>query len=305
MTRLLVFAYHELGYHSLEFLVGTRENVVGVFSHQDDGDENIYFHSVAELARCNKIPVHTPSDVNSDIWFEKISQLNPDLLLSFAYRLMLDQRILDLPKFGAFNCHPSLLPRYRGRAPINWAVLRGETETGVTIHAMTDQADAGDIIDQTLIPIGPRDSALDVTNKIAPAGARLLEKNIAVLKTGNAPHRKQNEQDAFYVGRRRPEDGRINWQVHCVDVFNLIRAITHPYPGAFTDINNHRLLIWWAEPLDGQYGRPGEIIDLEPLTIACRKGALKCLEIQWIPLDNMTKTSPPDLKVGQNLALES
>jgi methionyl-tRNA formyltransferase len=160
----------------------------------------------------------------------------PELLFSFYYRGVLPEEILALPRLGAYNIHGSLLPKYRGRAPVNWAILKGETDTGATLHVMTARPDAGDIVDQEVVPIGPDDTAADVQRRVTEAAVLILERRLEDLKAGRVPRRQQEESAATRFGKRRPEDGRIDWSRTAREIHDLVRAVTHPYPGAFTDV---------------------------------------------------------------------
>jgi methionyl-tRNA formyltransferase len=177
--------------------------------------------------------------------------------------------------------HGSLLPKYRGRVPINWAVLNGERETGATLHHMVKRADAGDIVDQESVPIGPDDTAFDVFNKVTIAARKVLERQMDAIKAGMAPRILQDESQATLFGGRRPEDGRIDWTQSAERIYNLIRAVTHPYPGAFTDFNGQRLFIWQAKPLGRGEGRPGTVLSIDPLRVATGSGSLEITRYQW------------------------
>ena len=207
---LLVFAYHNVGYECLDVLIQNDEYILAVITHEDNPNEEVWFRSVAGLARHYGIPVYTPESVNTTEWIERIRSWEPDLILSFYYRNMIAEEVLNIPRLGAFNMHGSLLPKYRGRVPINWAVLHGEKETGVTLHHMAKRADAGDIVDQETVPIGYEDTSQDVFNKCVKAARLVLERQLDALTQGTAPHRKQDESLATYFGGRKPEDGRIN-----------------------------------------------------------------------------------------------
>ncbi len=278
---ILVFAYHDVGYECLDVLIRRGERVLAVFTHQDNPNENIWFKSVAELARRHGLAVHTPESVNTPEWIARIRALRPDIVFSFYYRDLICQEILDLPRLGAFNMHGSLLPRYRGRAPINWAVLRGEEETGATLHYMIKRPDAGDIVDQEPATIGPEETAQDVFVKVTAAARRVLERSLEAIKGGNPPRRVQDESQASYFGGRKPEDGRIDWQQSALEIFNLIRAVTHPYPGAFTEARGRRLYLWWARPRHDAGGEPGEIVSTQPLCVVAGKGSLELIRLQW------------------------
>ena len=219
--------------------------------------------------------------MNTPEWIAKIAAMKPDLILSVYYRHMIGQAILDLPPLGAFNMHGSLLPKYRGRAPINWAVLHGEPRIGMTLHRMVKRADAGAMVDQEGVDISPQDTAEQAFRKVMPCARTVLARQIDHLLAGTAAETPQDESAATYFGGRKPEDGRIDWTRSSTEIFNLIRAVTDPYPGAFSDFGGARLMIWWAEPAPGQSGRPGGILSVDPLVIATGDGALHLTRVEW------------------------
>jgi len=221
--------------------------------------------------------------------------MRPDLILSGYYRNMISTKILGLAPLGAFNMHGSLLPKYRGRAPINWAVLHGEPRIGMTLHRMVKAPDAGGVVDFEGVDIGPRDTAEQAFRKVLPCARRVLERQIDALLAGTARETPQDESQATYFGGRTPEDGRIDWTRTSVQIFNLIRAVTDPYPGAFTDIADSRLMVWWAEPRPPVPGsRPGQILSLTPLTVATADGALELTKTEW-------RGPPAQLRLGETL----
>jgi methionyl-tRNA formyltransferase len=297
--RILFFGYSEVGSECLDLLLSRGDNVVALITHEDNPHEKIWFKPPAVVARAKCIPVYTPEKVNTPEWIEKIAAFQPDLILSVYYRNMISQRILDLPRLGAFNMHGSLLPKYRGRAPINWAVLHGESRIGMTLHRMVKRADAGAIVDQAGVDLGPRDTAEQAFRKVLPCARQVLARQIDALLSGTAPERAQDESAATYFGGRKPEDGRIIWSQTSRQIFNLIRAVTDPYPGAFTEVGSVRLMVWWAEfdspAASGRRGRPGEILSLSPLVIATGDGALELTKTEWRP------AGPLSLQVGQTL----
>ena len=297
--RILFFGYSEVGHECLELLLARGDNVVALITHEDNPGEKIWFKTPAVAAREHGVTVRTPAGVNTPEWIEKIAALRPDLILSVYYRNMICAPILALPRLGAFNMHGSLLPKYRGRAPINWAVLHGEPRIGMTLHRMVKKADAGPIIDQEGVEIGPRDTAEQAFRKVLPCARRVLERQIDALLAGTARETPQDESLATYFGGRKPEDGRIVWTRTNREIFNLIRAVTDPYPGAFTDVGAARLMVWWAEPdspaTRGLRGRPGEIVSVSPLVVATGGGLLELTRTGW--RDGLT----PELRVGQQL----
>ena len=231
MTRLAVFAYSGTGHACLRLLLDRGERIVYLATHRDDPSEKRWFPSVAELARSRGIePVvlENPLDPQAIV---RLRIAAPDLLFSFYYRRVLPEEMLVVPRLGAYNMHGSLLPKFRGRAPVNWAVLKGETRTGATLHAMTPRTDAGAIVDQEAVPIGPEDTAFEVQQRVDAAAVAVLARRLEELKAGTAPARPQDEAAATRFGRRRPEDGRIDWSRPAREVHDLVRAVTHPYPG--------------------------------------------------------------------------
>lgn len=242
--RILVFAYSDLGHACLKFLLDRKENVVGVYTHQDKAGETLWFPSVGGLALNHGVEVRTKEDLAAEEEKNLIRSLSPDLIFSFYYRNLIPTPILKLPKLGAYNMHGSYLPKYRGRAPVNWVVLRGETKTGATLHVMIDKPDAGDIVDQQTVEIGPDDTAAIVQARVTQAAVAVLARQIDNLKAGAAPRIPQDPAQASYFGKRRPEDGKIDWNWPASRIHNLVRAVTHPYPGAFGNLYGEKTWIW-------------------------------------------------------------
>ncbi len=292
---ILVFAYHDVGYECLDALIQHDEYILAVITHKDDPEEDIWFRSVATLARKYDIPVHSPESVYTPDWVERIRSWSPDLILSFYYRNMIHEDILSIPRLGAFNMHGSLLPKYRGRSPINWAIIQGEKTTGVTLHHMVKQADAGDIVDQEATPIGREETARDVFGKCVKAARLVLDRQIDALTAGSAPRRAQDESQATYFGGRKPGDGMIDWNQSAEQIYNLVRAVTQPYPGAFTMVDGRKLLIWWATPLKDAGEKPGTVTSIDPLVITTGSGSLEIVNYEWEDEDE------GELNVGQVL----
>ena len=293
--RILFFGYSEVGWTCLDLLLARGDNVVALITHEDNPNEKIWFKTPAIAAREHGVPVHTPEKVNSTESIERIAALRPDLILSVYYRNMISPKILGLAPLGAFNLHGSLLPKYRGRAPINWAVLHGEPRIGMTLHRMVRAPDAGAIVDQEGVAIGPRDTAEQAFRKVLPCARRVLERQIDALLAGTAKETPQDDSQATYFGGRKPEDGRIAWTQTSRQIFNLIRAVTDPYPGAFTEVGATRLMVWWAEPdspaTRGHRGQPGEILSLAPLVVATGDGALELTRTEW-------RGGPAEVRIG-------
>jgi len=249
--RAVAFAYHNMGIAGLEALKKNGIGISAVFSHQDDPGENIWFGSVVDWAEKNGIPVFCPETVNTPEWIEKIRRMAPDVLFSFYFRKLLSGEILKIPVAGAYNLHGSLLPAYRGRCPVNWVLVRGEKKTGVTLHRMIDKADAGDIVGHREIWIRPEDTAVSLYGKLCAGAGELLDELLPLIKNGTAPRIPQDPERASYFEGRKPEDGKIDWSWPVERIYNLVRAVTDPYPGAFSGLRGRKMLIWWALPQCG------------------------------------------------------
>jgi methionyl-tRNA formyltransferase len=261
----IVFAYSNVGYRCLSVLLAHGVRVPLVVTHADAPTETNWFGSVATLASRHEICVATPESPDDPFLFDAAQRCRPDFVFSFYYRQMLGRPWLDLPRRGALNMHGSLLPKYRGRAPVNWAILKGERETGATLHYMVEKPDAGDIVGQQRVPILPDDSARDVAEKVAFAAELLLDLALPLLKEGRAQRRPQDLAAGSYFGQRRPEDGRIDWRQSNQDVHNLVRAVAPPYPGAFTTSQGRKITIHATRLTD-------TIGALEKPALYCRDG---------------------------------
>jgi methionyl-tRNA formyltransferase len=275
---IVVCAYHNVGYRCLEELIRQDADVALVFTHDDSPNEEIWFESVRELAERQGIPVMT-SDINLRENVALLRELAPDLLLSFYYRTMIREEVLEIPKLGALNLHGSYLPKYRGRVPVNWAVINGESDTGATLHYMVQKPDAGDIVDQEKVAISFTDTAFDVFNKVTEAAVTVLSRSLAPLLEERAPRIPMDLSRGSYFGGRRPADGRIDWHRSALEIYNLIRGVTHPYPGAFTFLNGKKIVIWSAVPVEGE-GEPGKIVSLAPLLVGTGSGLLEIRILQ-------------------------
>jgi methionyl-tRNA formyltransferase len=234
--RAVVFAYHNVGVRCLKVLAARGIEVALVVTHEDNPSESIWFDSVAQTCAEFGIPSITPADPTTPELFERIQTIAPDFIFSFYYRHMLPIALLGLAKHGAYNMHGSLLPKYRGRVPVNWAVLHGETETGATLHEMAAKPDAGAIVAQTMVPILPDDTAYEVFGKLTVAAEQTLWQALPLMLSGRTPQLPNDLSQGSYFGGRKPEDGCIDWQQPAQAVYNLHRAVAPPYPGAWTRI---------------------------------------------------------------------
>jgi methionyl-tRNA formyltransferase len=289
--RIIFMGYHNIGYVCLEALIEfcrtLGDEIVAVVTHQDDPHENIWFASVRQLAFENYLPVYQPGDPNDPDFVAAMQSLHPDFLFSCYYRHMLKQPLLDLPRLGALNLHGSLLPRYRGRCPVNWVLIHGESETGVTLHYMEAKADQGDIVDFKRVPITFEDSAITLFAKMTAAAGELMSETYPLLRTGAAPRLTQNHHQASYFGGRTPADGLIDWRHSALQIYNLVRAVTHPYPGAFTALQGRKLFVWggqiMATPV-AEPAEPGQVVAGVPgegLLVTTGAGHFLITQAQW------------------------
>ena len=272
------------GARALGALLACDEEVAAVVTHPDDPVEGNWFESVAEIARVHGLPCLTPSSPNLPEVVDTLRGLAPDLILSVWYRRLLGPELLDLPRVAALNVHGSLLPAYRGRAPLNWVLVNGERRTGVTLHHMTVAADAGDIVAQRSIDIEPDDTAFTLYERMVKVGVELLLETYPAVLAGTAPRIPQDHARATIVPRRRPEDGRVQWAWPATRIGNMIRAVTHPFPGAFVGDGSERLWLWAGSALSRESNAaPGTLLEIAPsrgITVATGEGMLRLVRVQ-------------------------
>ncbi len=292
--RAVVFANHDVGVRCLSALMAAGIEVALVVAHDDEPSESIGFASVVETAAMNDLPVAMPDNAGEAEFVRRVIRLRPDFIFSFYYRQMLPPQLLGTARRGALNMHGSLLPRYRGRAPVNWAVIRGESETGATLHYMVGSPDAGDIVDQQAVPILPDDTAFDVFQKVTVAAEIVLCRSLPALIAGTAPRIPQDADRASYYGRRRPEDGAIDWRADAKTVHDLVRGVAPPYPGAFTTLAGRRLRVLLTRPEPQRHRRGNEpllYVEDDACFADCGAGGvlrLIRLELEGAPIDART-----------------
>ncbi|MBF0360070.1 MAG: formyltransferase [Oligoflexia bacterium] len=297
-TKAVVFGYHNVGVRCLKVLLESdyksQLEVSLLVTHKDNPNENIWFESIAKVAKENNIPIIYPDDPNSTTEvIEQIKKINPDYIFSFYYRNMLSAEILNLVPTGkAFNMHGSLLPKYRGRVPVNWAVIRGEKETGATLHVMNEKPDNGPIVDQQAVPILENDSAFEVFNKVTLAAEITLQRALPQILNGSAKFTTQNFKEGGYFKGRRAEDGEINFSKSSArEIHNLVRGVTRPYPGAFAFIRGKKvikMIIWKTkiETNSNNYNFDNCEFDAPTMFINNNNGQvyLKCIDNQILSI---------------------
>jgi methionyl-tRNA formyltransferase len=292
----VIFAYHEMGHACIAALLEIGAPIAALFTHRDAPDEGIWWRSCAEVARANAVPVFLPDKIGADE-IAQVAAIRPAIIYSFYYRNLLPAELIALAPLGAYNLHGSLLPKYRGRAPVNWMLANGEREAGATLHYMVERADAGDIVAQRAIEITDDDTALTLYRKIVPIGAELIRQYHPLIASGKVPRRAQDLTQGSYFGRRRPEDGRIDWRWPARRIFNLVRAVTHPYPGAFGFLNGRKVYVWTAQikTETGIRGVPGEVVAEGPdgaIEVAAGAGSVVLSRIQ---IEGGAEASPREI----------
>lgn len=291
--RAVVFAYHDVGVNCLNALLEAGIQVDFVVTHQDDPNENVWFGSVAGLCRERHIPYIQPNASELAELLPKLRSLTPDYLFSFYYRYLIPTELLQTARIAALNMHGSLLPKYRGRAPVNWAILHGETETGATLHIMEAKPDAGDIVGQSKVSIDENETATEVFAKVSQAAQEVMRKALPDLVQGHVPRSPNVLAKGSYFGGRKPEDGRIMWSQTAKQVHDLIRAVAPPYPGAFTDWQGSTMIVAKSSlnpslPRSVDLGKLGiQVVDNRVFGICGKRQAIEILA--WHPASPSTK----------------
>lgn len=262
--KIILFAHQNWGVKTIETITKTNHQIIHVFTHPIDLDKNekIWYESVEKECQKYDIPITIKANVNEEDE-KKIQNASPDLILLVGWRKLIPQTIYKIPKYGTINMHDGLLPKYRGFAPINWAIVNGEKETGVTLHFVDKTADTGDIILQKKVSITLEDTASDVYNRILELVPELINELLNLVETKNFTIISQKGKKGFFCSRRFPKDGKINWNDDRIKIYNLIRGLSNPYPNAFCNYNKQTIFIKKAILIEEDYrGPPGRICQI-------------------------------------------
>jgi len=302
--KVVLFAYQEIGYVCFEELLRRGAEVAALITHPDDPGENIWFRSCAKLAASRGIPVHVTEEVLSPKWPEIVASCKPELIFSVMFRKMIPMSVLDCASKGAYNLHPSLLPTYRGRCPVNWALINGEPRIGLSLHEMVKRADAGAIIAQTAVAIGPDEDVSDAYKKLAAVAPQLFGDAAERLAQGKAGRAVQDDALATKFGGRGPKDGEFSWDWPARRIHNLVRAVAHPYPGAFFMNGAEKIFVWKTAVKEGQSAAPqGTAVSVAPLVAACGENTL--LELLRVQPENGPETSGAEFADKRGLAVNA
>jgi len=274
--RILFFGGHDLGKITLEYLLEQDKDVLAAVMTETD---NEWYHGLEEVTDKYDLKLFEEKNINDNQFVEKVrNELKPDLIISVNFDQIFKNEIINIPEKGCINIHASLLPKYRGRAPLNWAILKGEKETGVTVHYINQGIDTGKIILQEKIEIKKTDYITDILEKVKVKYPEMINKAVDLLKKDEVDPVEQKKENGSYYGKRNPADGLIDWSQSAKDIYNLIRAVSHPYPGAFTYLNDEKVFIWRAEVKAETVNdeQPGQIIEKahDTFLVQCGRGQL-------------------------------
>jgi len=274
--RILFFGGHDLGKITLEYLLEQDKDVVAAVMTETD---NEWYHGLEEVTDNYNLKLFEEKNINDNQFVEKVrNELKPDLIISVNFDQIFKKEIINIPEKGCINIHASLLPKYRGRAPLNWAILKGEKETGVTVHYINEGIDTGKIILQEKIEIKKTDYIANILEKVKEKYPEMINEAVDLIGNDEIKPVKQKKENGSYYGKRTPADGLIDWSQSAKDIYNLIRAVSHPYPGAFTYLNDEKVFIWRAEVKaeTANNEQPGKIIEknYDTFLVQCGRGQL-------------------------------
>ncbi|HEX6357855.1 methionyl-tRNA formyltransferase [Actinophytocola sp.] len=295
--RVVLFGYQTWGYRTLEALLGSEHEVVLAVTHpaSDHAYESIWSDSVAELAAANGVPVVVANRPNEDV-VAALKDAEPDIIVANNWRTWIPPHIFNFPPHGTLNVHDSLLPAYAGFAPVIWALINGEPEVGVTAHMMDDDLDAGDIVLQRSVPVGPKDTAADLFHRTVDLIGPIVVDALARIARGDKDFTKQDPSKASFFHKRSIEDSRIDWQWTAEELERLVRAQSDPYPNAFTYHGSTRLRVLEASVSEGRYGgTPGRVFIKEGDGVVivagadARRGRSHGLLLRGLRLDDGTE----------------
>jgi methionyl-tRNA formyltransferase len=281
--KIIFMGTPEFAVPSLQALIDSGDEIVAVVCQPDKPKGrglDVTAPPTKVIAEKHGIPVLQPQKIKTEEFFNELKKLSPDLICVAAYGKILPKNILDLPPHGCINVHASILPKYRGAAPINWAIIRGEKITGITTMKMDEGMDTGDMLLKKEIPIEDEDTGETLSQKLSLIGAELLIETLKLLKEGKLNPIPQDHSQATYAPMLKKEDGKIDWSKSAEEVRNLIRGAL-PWPGAYTTLDGKLLKLYKARVSDG-VGNPGEVIksDSGILRVATGNDSLDILELQ-------------------------
>ena len=299
--KIVFIGVVNIGWHCLKALLESEANVVGIFTADKQEMVKIsrmhpdYFSEFEDLASRYDVSLYKIRDTGIPLDTESIKQLHPDIIFCIGWPQIISREILQIPQCGCIGIHPTLLPKRRGGAPINWCLIDGLAESGVTLFYFDEGLDSGDIIAQRKFEISLEDTAKIVLDEVTNIAVELIKKYYPLLEKGNAPRIPQDNAEATYTRRRHPEDGIIDWGRTSLSIYNWIRALTLPFPGAFTYWHRRKVIIWDSELLKGyrarfnaQQGQVLDSLDGRGMVVAT---ADNCILIKTVEVDGKQMSS--------------
>jgi len=287
IVKIFLFLGSRRGHAVLKKLIEAKAQISGILCLIEDAHEDQYHPKVTAIAKENHIPIFYSNDVKSADYADVLRKIKPDIAFAIGWRYLITKEAYDLPRLGTLIIHDSLLPKYRGFAPMNWAIINGETKTGVTLFHIAEGVDCGPIVDQLSTDIMLKDTAKTVDERIIQLYENIIINNLPAFQAGKVVSRPQNEAEASYTCKRTPQDGEINWQHPAAQIYNLIRGLTHPFPGAYTILNGEQVFIWQAElpeKSENYVGNiPGRVLGKRnnAIEVLTGKGVLRLLSLQY------------------------
>lgn len=278
---------------ALEALIASKHDVVAVVTKPDKPrgrGKKVLCTPIKEVAMAHQIDVYQPKKLREEDFIAKMEEISPDIMIVIAFGQILPKRILDIPRYGCVNVHASLLPKYRGAGPIQWSIIDGESETGVTTMYMDVGLDTGDMIYKTVVKIEDTETGGSLHDKLSEAGAKLLMKTLDEIEGGTAPREKQDDSLSNYAPMLDKGLGNIDWDKSATEIERLVRGL-NPWPSAYTHLGSKILKIWSASVVETKYpGVPGEIVDLNKkgFVVKCGQDNLLLTEIQLQGKKRMT-----------------
>ncbi|MEU7617683.1 methionyl-tRNA formyltransferase [Micromonospora rifamycinica] len=295
--RVVMFGYQTWGHRTLQALLDSEHEVALVVTHppSDHAYERIWSDSVADLAAAHGVPVEVRDRPDDDL-LVPLEKADPDVIVATNWRTWIPPQIFELPRLGTLNVHDSLLPAYAGFSPLIWALINGEKEVGVTAHMMDAELDAGNVVLQRSVPVGPRDTTTDLFHKTLELFGPITVDGLALIASGKTDWTPQDRSKASFFHKRSDEDNRIDWTWSAEELDRLIRAQSDPYPNAYAFHQGRRLRIVAASVSQGNYGgTPGRIFIREGDAVVivagaeARRGRSRGLAIERVRLDDGTE----------------
>lgn len=301
--KIVFMGTPEFAVPCLQKIIDEGHEVVAVVTQPDKPKgrgKKLAMPPVKELALKYDIPVYQPLKAREESFVDTLKEMNPELIVVVAFGQILPKSILDIPKYGCVNVHASLLPRYRGAAPLNWVIINGEEKTGVTTMYMDEGLDTGDMILKSEIPLDDEITAGELHDKMMIEGAKVLKETIDLIEKGEAPREKQSNEDTCYSPIMNKSLGNIDWKKSAIDIHNLVRGI-NPWPSAYTTYEGQTMKIWKTKVIDKNSDKdPGTIIsvDKEGINVSTSEGILQIKEIQMAGKKRM---EVPEYIKGNNI----